>query len=253
MIMKKRNPVIALAPIRYFDISKSDNLEKIKKCIRLAKKSKADIVCFPESTIHKNKILDLNGNYIRQIREECRKNSIWCIVTEDIKFKEKSYNAALLINRGGKIAGNYKKIHLYGDTDKLKRGQKIGVFKTDFGKIGIVICWDLAYPELFKKMKSAGAQIIFCPAEWCYEEKAHDKEHKKREMEILKSLVKTRAFENLFFVALCNPLHDRKDLVSYSAIVSPHKILKESTDSEKILVAEINLKEISKFGKIYPF
>ncbi|MBI4116900.1 carbon-nitrogen hydrolase family protein [Candidatus Pacearchaeota archaeon] len=251
--MKKRNPRIALAPIRYFDISKTDNLEKIKKYIGLAKKAKADIVCFPESTIHKNKILDLNGKYIRQIREECGKNSIWCIVTEDMNFNGKSHNIALLINRKGEIAGNYKKIHLYGDADELKSGQKIGVFKTDFAKIGIVICWDLAYPELFKKMKKAGAQIVFCPAEWCYEEKAHDKEHKKREMEILKSLVKARAFENLFFVALCNPLHDRKDLVSYSAIASPHKILKESADSEKLLISEINLKEISKFKKIYPF
>lgn len=251
--MKKKNPAIALAPIRYFDISKSNNLEKIKKYIKLAKKAKADIVCFPESTIHKNKILNLNGNYIRQIREECRKNSIWCIVTEDMNFNGKSYNIALLINREGKISGNYKKIHLYGDTDNLKPGKKISVFKTDFAKIGIVICWDLAYSELFKKMKSAGAQIVFCPAQWCYEEKAHDKKHKEREIEILRSLIKTRAFENLFFVALCNPLHKRKDLVSYSAIVSPHKILKESLDDEKLMVSEINLKEISKFHKIYPF
>ena len=251
--MKNKNPVIALAPIRYFDISKNDNLEKIKKFIRLAKKAGADIICFPESTIHKNKILDLSGDYIRQIREECKKNSIWCIVTEDMRFKGKSHNAALLINRSGKIKGSYKKMHLYGDAKGLKPGKKIGVFKTDFAKIGIVICWDLAYPELFKKMKKAGAQIVFCPAEWCYEEKAHDKQHKKREMEILRSLVKSRAFENLFFVALCNPLHDRKDLVSYSAIVSPHKILKESVDSEKLLISEINLKEIPKFKKIYPF
>lgn len=242
-------PIIALAPIRYFDISKKNNLEKIKKYINLAGKAKADIICFPESCLHKTKTLQVYDNMIKEISEECKKNSIWCIITDDIILNKKSYNTSILIGRDGKLNGEYKKIHLYDD--KTCAGTKINVFKTDFAKIGIAICWDLAFPELFQKMKKAGAEIIFCPAQWCYEHKAHDAYHKEREICLLRSLTCARAFENLFFMALCNPLRDSKDQVSYSAIVSPHKILTETINQEKLMIAKINLNEIKKLEKLY--
>ena len=253
MPMKNSNhkkPIIALAPIKYFDISKRHNLEKIKKYIKLAKKSNADIICFPESCVHKTETLAYNDDLIKEIREECKRNSIWCIITEDLILKGKPYNAAILIGRDGEIKGKYKKIHLYGDD--VSAGKKVRVFKTDFGKIGIVICWDLAFPELFKKMKEAGAEIVFCPSQWCYEKQKYDEHHKEREINLLKSLLTARAFENFYFVALCNPLRDEKDLVSYSAIVSPTKILKESIDKQRLMTVKINLDEIKKIESLFP-
>jgi predicted amidohydrolase len=248
--MKAKKPIIALAPIKYFDISKKNNLKTIKKYIRLAAKKQADIICFPESCLHKTQTFYFNDAIIREIQEECKKNSIWCIITEDLIINGKPYNTAVLINRHGRIKGKYKKIHLYGD--EVNPGKKAMVFKTDFAKIGIVICWDLAFPELFKRMKKKGAQIVFCPAQWCYEEKIYGSKGKQKETEILRSLVTTRAFENIYFVAIVNPLRDKKDLVSYTAIVSPSKILKETIDEEKLITQEINLKEIKKLKKIYP-
>jgi len=247
--MKK--PVVALAQIKYFDVHKDNNVEKIKKYIRLAKKAGADIVCFPESTIHRTETLHPDHKFILEIREECKKNSIWCIINDDIILKKVPYNLALLIDRKGKIVEMFKKINLYGETDNIKPGKEIKVVKTDFGKVGIIICWDLAFPELFKQMKKKGAEIVFCPAAWCYEEKAYDKNHKKQEEHLLRSLVKTRAFENLFFVCLCNPVKKRKDQVSYSVICSPHKIIKEISGKEGMIVGELNMKEIKKFKKLY--
>ncbi|VVB78055.1 Nitrilase [uncultured archaeon] len=248
--MKQRNATIALAPIKYFDISKKDNLKKIKKYIKAAAKRGADIICFPESCLHKTEALSINHEIIQEIRDECKKNSIWCIITEDLILRKKPYNMAILINRKGEIKGKYKKIHLYDDD--VKAGKKVKVFRTDFGKIGIVICWDLAYPELFKKMKEKKAEIIFCPSQWCYEHKAHHKKHKEIEIELLKCLATARAFENINFVALCNPLREREDQVSYSAIVSPHRVLKETVGEEKLIIAKINLNEIKKLEKLYP-
>jgi len=247
--MKKRTAIIALAPIRYFDISKKHNLKKIKKYIKLAARKKADIICFPESCLHKDEKLVYNDDLIKEIRQECKENSIWAIITEDIFCGKKPYNTALLINRKGEIKGKYKKVHIYDE--EVKAGKKIRVFKTDFAKIGIVICWDLAYPEMFKKMKEKKAEIIFCPAQWCYEQKAYDKNHKEREIQLLKSLVTARAFENIYFIGLCNPLRDQKDQVSYSAIVSPHEIIKESIDEEKLIIAKLDLNEIPRLEKIY--
>ena len=247
--MKKRTAIIALAPIRYFDISKKHNLKKIKKYIRLAARKKADIICFPESCLHKDEKLVYNDDLIKEIRQECKENSIWAIITEDIFCGKKPYNTALLIDRNGEIKGKYKKVHIYDE--EVKAGKKIRVFKTDFAKIGIVICWDLAYPEMFKKMKEKKAEIIFCPAQWCYEQKAYDKNHKEREIQLLKSLVTARAFENIYFIGLCNPLRDQKDQVSYSAIVSPHEIIQETIDEEKLIIAKLDLNEIPRLEKIY--
>ena len=173
--MKNKKPIIALAPIKYFDISKKDNLKKVINSIRKAAKRKADIICFPESCLHKTETFKLEDEIIKRIREECKKNNIWCIITEDFILKKKPFNMAILIDRKGEIKGKYRKIHLYDDS--VRAGKKVRVFKTDFAKIGIVICWDLAFPELFRKMKEKGAEIIFCPSQWCYEQKAHDNKH----------------------------------------------------------------------------
>lgn len=244
-----RKPVIAVAQIRYYDVSRTNNLNKILRYIRLAKKRKADIVCFPESCIHR-KGLHKDHEMIHLIKEECKKNSIWCIVTEDLtKDHKKVYNTSLLIDRKGIIRGEYKKIHLYGD--KTLPGNRIPVFKTDFGKIGIAICWDIAFPDLFEKMKEKGAEIVFCPAQWWYDSGVHLKDHKKYETEILKSLILTRAYENVFFLAFCNPVMDSAHQISYSAISSPSKILKEINNREGIIVQKINLDEIKKLHAIY--
>lgn len=242
-------PKIALAQIKYFDISRRNNVEKIKKYIKKARKLGADIVCFPESCVHKTETLYFNDSLIKEIREECRKNSIWCIITEDLEIRKRRYNTAVLIDREGNIKGNYKKIHLYGD--EVDPGSRVRIFKTDFAKIGIVICWDLAFPALFKRLKEAGAEIVFCPSQWEYETKAHKEKHKEREIKLLESLAMARAFENLYFVALCNPVVDSKYLVSYSTIVSPHKVLKKIIGKEGMIVSKINLNEIKKFEEIY--
>ncbi len=247
--MKKKQPVIALAPIEYYSICKGHNVEKIKQHIRLAKKAQADIVCFPESCIKSRGKITINNKYIKAIREESKKNAIWAIVTEDITIGKKTYNMSILIDRKGKIHGSYKKINLYGD--RVVPGNQIKVFETDFAKIGIVICWDLTYPDLFVKMWKKGAEIIFCPAMWNYDLVSHEKEHKKREIQILRSMALARAHENIFYVALCNPLVDDERQISYSAIANPHRIVKEQIDKEGILTARINLKEIKKFRKYY--
>lgn len=239
-----KNPIIAVAQIKYFDNSTTNNLNKILRYIRLAKAKHADIVCFPESCLHKRDSLDINHAIIKRISEECRRNSIWCIVTDDIlKKNKKVYNTAVLIDRKGKVRGEYRKIHLHGD--ETSAGKNPFVFRTDFGRIGIAICWDLAFPELFRKMKDKGAQIVFCPSMWeGYDLGMHDDE--KKEFDILKALTLSRAYENIFFVALCNPTKNSRYLIPYSAICSPTKIIGEIKHREGLLVRKINTGEIRK-------
>lgn len=247
----KKIPRIALAQIKYFDLNSKNNLEKILYFIKEAKKAKADIVCFPETCMLKDKYLDFKHGFLKKVQKACEENKIWCIITEDFMFKNGLFNTSILINREGKIKGTYKKIKLYAEKG-VNPGKKVKVFETDFGKIGIAICWDLAFPRLFRKMKESGADIIFCPSQWAYEEKAHNNSHSKRELELLKSIIMSRAFENLFFVGFCSPYRNEKELICYSAICSPHKIIKEIYNKEGLICANLPLKEIRVFEKIYP-
>ncbi|MFA5141602.1 MAG: carbon-nitrogen hydrolase family protein [Candidatus Woesearchaeota archaeon] len=247
--MRYPTPTIAIAAMRYYDIHKGDNLPKIREFIHRAKRRGADIICFPESCITKKGALLLTHHYVKEIQAECKKHSIWAIVTEDIMLNDERYNISMLVDREGKIRGKYKKINLYGD--RTLPGHKVRVFDTDFGKIGIVICWDITFPKLFDAMKKKGAQIVFCPANWSYDIQAHTCGHKKKEIRLLRSILLARAHENVFFVALVNPLTDDEAQVSYSAISCPHHIIKELIDKEGVITAKVNLKEVHKFRKFY--
>ena len=248
--MKKRTAIIALAQMRYFDIKTKHNIDKILRYLKIASKKGADIVCFPESCVTKTDVLELDSEAINRIKEGCKKHGIWAIITDDFEVKGRTYNLSLLIDRKGRVRGGYKKIHLYGDkyTDP---GRNISVIKCDFANIGIAICWDIAYPELFKRMKEAGCEIVFCPSQWWYDSKAHDKDHNEREMKILESLILARAFENLLFVAVCNPVIDSKYQVSYSAIASPTKILKKIVKKEGLIISKVNLNELKRLKKVF--
>ncbi len=247
--MKKKLPVIAIASIDYYDIDKKHNLEKIKRFIGKAKRRGADIVCFPESCITKKDSLFLNHDFIRQIGKECQKHSIWCIVTEDMKFGRRVYNSSILIGRDGKVKGHYEKINLYGD--KTKAGNRVRVFRTDFAKIGIAICWDLSFPGLFNEMRKKGAEIVFVPAMWYYDRPAHKHSHAKKELQLLRAMVLARAHENVFYIALSNPFLKDEDQVSYSAIADPHDILAELIDKEGIITSEVDVGMIRKFRRYY--
>ncbi|MDO8509551.1 MAG: carbon-nitrogen hydrolase family protein [bacterium] len=246
-----RKPVIALAQIRYFDNGKTNNIAKIKKFIALAAAAKAEIICFPESCIQKDKFIKISDKLIEEICASCRQHNIWAIIGDTFQKNRRLYNMALLIDRAGNIKGDYSKINLYGD-EVEKAGNKIFTFQTDFAKIGIAICWDLAFPDLFIKMKKAGAQIVFNPSYWCYEDTVHERDHKARELILVKSLIQSRAFENLMYIAYVSPLTKENDLISYSAIASPHKILKSILDKEGLIVQTIDLEELKTFEKLYP-
>src|SRR3989344_2549250 len=125
----KRNPRIAIAQIKYFDLDEKHNLEKIIYFIKKAKEKKVDIVCFPETCILKDKWLEFNHHFLNEIKNECKKNKIWCIITEDFMIKDVLNNISILIDRQGKIKGRYKKINLYSERG-VNPGRKVHIFQT---------------------------------------------------------------------------------------------------------------------------
>ena len=83
------------------------------------------------------------------------------------------YNTAILYDREGEIAGDYSKIHMFdalnamggtNESDTVARGDKLLIYDADFGRIGIVVCYDIRFPELARTLALKGVQYLFAPA-----------------------------------------------------------------------------------------
>ena len=83
------------------------------------------------------------------------------------------YNTALLFDRDGQVAGEYSKTHLFdalnamggtNESDAIRRGDKLLVYDADFGRIGVVICYDIRFPELARTLALKGVQYLFVPS-----------------------------------------------------------------------------------------
>ena len=127
---------------------------------------------------------------------------------------EKVYNTAYLLDRGT-LAGSYRKLHLFslmGEDRALDRGDSTMVAKTSIGQIGVMICYDLRFPELARRLALEGAEIIVVPGEW----------PKPRE-EHWRTLLRARAMENQLFVVAancCGPV-GKLDFFGQSMIIGP--------------------------------
>jgi predicted amidohydrolase len=248
MVMK--NVTVAVAQLGITP-SVRKNTEKIRHFIKLAKSKNADIICFPETSL-KAEPIDIKDPKIKEILSECKKNSIWCIIGDFIKERKHTYNTMLLIDRKGKLVGKHRKVFVCEDNPFVKKGYEFKVFSTELGKIGIATCWDVAYPNTIHTMAKKQADIIFCPMYWCYDIWAHKKNHLIEEKKILESLILTRAYENLVYVAFCSPfVKTEKKLVPYSAIADPHKIIKEIFNKEGLILANLHVHELHKIRQRY--
>lgn len=130
------------------------------------------------------------------------------------------YNTAVLIGRDGKLVGTYRKTHLPREEVEggLTPGDSYPVFETDFGKVGLMICWDVQFPEPARALALKGAEVILLPI-WGGNE----------------VLAKARAIENHIF--LISSSYDMKTF-----IVNPAgEVLAEASKDRPAVCAEIRL------------
>lgn len=234
-------PKIAVAQIEVFD-DLAKNVSKVLECIKKAAFKKADIVLFPESCLG-DKILKITSKEIRAIQEKCRQKSIYSIIGAHIGETGKIFNSAILIDRKGAINYVYKKQHPFPGLDlpETSPGRENKVIETDFGKIGIIICWDFAFPENIRKLAKQGAKIIFCPVYLLNDAKIT--------AEVFRSFPLTRAFENLAYFVTCDAFTD--EVLGESYICSPLKIINKIRNREGIIFAELDLRLLDRLRKKY--
>lgn len=153
-----------------------ENLERCLSYIDKAGSKGADIICFPElchtgyglDKQHAMQAAQRAGNIDFQERlSACAaKNNIYVIYSYIEKDeKDRLYISAMLLDRRGALIGNYRKCYLWAAYEQniFTSDMHFPVFETEFGKLGILICYDMEYPETARMLWKQGADIIFVP------------------------------------------------------------------------------------------
>ena len=147
------------------------------------------------------------------------------------------FNSSLLLNPRGEIIARYRKIHLFGHQSKesriLSRGEKVVVAATPWGKAGLSTCYDLRFPELYRRMVDEGATFFLVPSAWPYS---------RLEAWILFN--RARAHENLAYLFSCNcaGFNAGQKYAGRSVFVDPWGIvIAGGGDGECIVSAEVDL------------
>ena len=147
----------------------------ILKILEKAKVFQPDIVCLPEvfatSLLEKKQKLsekiESSAMALKEFSAFARQNKCYLICPVYTTEDEKAYNSAVVFNRLGEQVGEYRKIHL--TENEINAGITPGplnppVFKTDFGIIGVQICFDSLWDDGWKALRQQGAEIVFWPS-----------------------------------------------------------------------------------------
>ena len=123
------------------------------------------------------------------------------------------FNTAYVFDRRGDAIAEYDKTHLFtyaGEDRHFRAGEALCLFELDGRPCSLIICYDLRFPELTRKLALEGAEVLFVPAQW----------PEKRTMH-LETLARARAIENQMFLALCNSAAGDTACGGHSAIIDP--------------------------------
>ena len=138
-----------------------------------------DLVVLPEFAICREagktaeeRAVELSGTVLDALSRKAREHQAWVVAPMTLREPEASgriSNAAVLFDREGKVAGIFRKVHPILDPDGtfeggVAPGEAYPVFDCDFGRLGILICWDMGYEDAWKSLADGGAEIVALPS-----------------------------------------------------------------------------------------
>ncbi len=241
-------------------MNKKKNINAIKEWTYSIKQKVPDIdlIVFPELTICGYECGDSyikmaeeypNGSSIHAVADIARKFSVHIVfgIAEKSIYRRKQllFNTAVIVSDTGEIIGKYRKVHLVKDfeTQWFYSGRDFPVFNTPFGRVGILICWDCAFPEAARILALKGAEIIAVPAAW---------ERPKEDDWVL--VQKARSFDNIIYIAASNWIGKDVELEFFgkSVITGPVGQIKQMlNDQIGMIWGELDLLELKKFRQGY--
>ena len=197
---------------------------KVRRAAHEAAEAGARLIVFPEAfvtgyNIGAELLLALaepsDGAHVRALREIAAGAGIAVLCGYPELDGDEVYNSAVLADRDGSVLLHYRKTHLYGDLDRgaFRAGDRLApVVELDGVRVGVLVCYDIEFPEAARSLAAAGAQLIAVPTSlmdpsgW-----------------IAETLVPARAAENQVYVAYCNRVgtEGELDYVGLSSVCGP--------------------------------
>jgi predicted amidohydrolase len=245
-------------------VNKEQNLAYSLELINEAAKDKARLICFPEfqmaysppeqkpDALHK--IAEkINGNFVSKLSYSAKQNKIDVIATiyEFINTKKqnhKVFDTAIVINNLGKLKSVYRKVHLYDalgfkESKKLAAGSIIEKpTRTSVGNLGLLICYDMRFPEISRILTVNGASILASPSAWV------DGFMKREHWEIM---VKARAIENGVYVIAPNQVGNI--YCGHSMVIDPFgSTLADMGSREGVEIIDIDSSRIDRIRRTLP-
>ncbi|QDU29805.1 2-oxoglutaramate amidase [Anatilimnocola aggregata] len=236
-------------------LDKAKNLAEAERLIRHATAGGAELIVLPELfNLYGDlrqaaaKAEPLEGPTAQLLSALARELAVYLVggsFAEVAAGENRAYNTSLTIDPSGNVLATYRKMHLFNvdlgaelrvcESDNLLPGTEITCLETDFAKLGISICYDLRFPELYREQASQGVELLCIPA-------AFTQRTGRDHWELL---VRTRAVENQCYVIAANQVGEHAPgSVSYgrSLIVDPWgKVLTEASGER----AEVVLADLS--------
>lgn len=255
---------LALCQMNVID-SKEENLKKADSMITDAVSENADFIVLPEMfncPYSNDKFIEYaeeekSSPTLLKISELARENNVY-ILAGSIPEKNENelYNTSYLFDKNGEIIAKHRKMHLFDidvkgkitfkESDVLTPGNEFTIADTEFGKIGIGICYDIRFPELARIMAQDGALILFYPG-------AFNMTTGPTHWQLL---FRSRALDNqVYCVGVAPALNESASYHSFghSIIASPWgDVIAEADSSESLIISEIDLSEIKKIREELP-
>ena len=240
---------------------REENLKKMEERVREAAINGAALVVFPETVEYIGPDMAehasvVPGDVTERFSCMARRNGVWLhtgSITE--KHEKKARNLSMLFSPDGRCVAKYRKLHMfdvtvedgpsYRESDEIVPGNTVCLADTKMGRLGISVCYDLRFPQLYRLMADNGAEVLIVSANFTDPTgEAH-----------WEPLLRARAIENTCYVLACGQCGQKPAFKAHghSMVIDPWgRILAEAGEKEEVLYADISSEVLMKTRKQIP-
>jgi len=231
---------------------KKANVAKAGEFVSQAAEEKAELICLPElftTGFARDRLGELAeeipGETTKKLVELAAKNSIYIAGSILEKSEGKIHNTGVLVGHGG-LVGKYRKAHLFlEEATRLAAGTEYAAADTGLGKIGLLVCYDVIFPEAARAVSLYNCGVVLLPANWM-----------NPFLGQWRLATSARALDNQVWLVAANRIGSDETYTYFgrSRIVSPYgQAVLECGEGEEVAVAEVDIGRSTEFKKIVDF
>jgi predicted amidohydrolase len=232
---------------------KAQNVQRMRSFVDEAANRDANLVAFPEMATYMGDpsrytavAESFPGPTTKALAEKAQEHGLYVHTGsffESIPESNRVYNTSGVIDPDGTLLDTYRKIHLfdihgdveYQESDNVAPGEEVTTVDTELGTVGLSICYDLRFPQLYRALAARSAEVLFVPAAFSLHT---GKDH-------WESLLRARAIENQAYVVAPGQIGDKPDsMETYgkSLVVDPWgTVIAKASDRPEMITATVDL------------